>query len=55
MEINTKYGWFILSETATGLMAEKFGTHSQYFIDGDLSDKDLITRVEKEYELINNL
>ena len=34
MEIETKYGWFIVTETATGLMAEKFGTFAQFFLDG---------------------
>jgi len=34
MEVETKYGYFIITETATGLVAEKFATNAQFFIDG---------------------
>ena len=63
MEIETKYGWFIVSETATGLMVEKIGTNSQYFLDGrflpsvDCTMDVALTAnaIEEEYEFINRI
>lgn len=58
MEVETQYGIFTVSETATGIMAEKIDTGVQLFIDGkwlhtldsrtDLSL--LILTIEDEYE-----
>lgn len=63
MEVETKYGWFIVSETTTGLMAEKFGTSSQFFInDRWMPNEDctmdvslMIQAIETEYEFVHNI
>jgi hypothetical protein len=54
MEVETKYGWFIVTETTTGIMAEKFGTFSQFFIDR-CDDTMMIQAIENEYETVHKL
>lgn len=63
MEVETKYGYFIVTETATGLMAEKFATNVQFFIDGRwlphpdcIVDFNLMVQaIEDEYEFQHGL
>lgn len=63
MEVETKYGWFIVTETVTGLMAEKFATNVQFFIDSRwLPNEDcivdvslMIQAIEDEYEFQHDL
>ena len=63
MEVETKYGYFIITETATGLVAEKFATNAQFFIDGRklphpecaMSFDLLVQAIEDEYEFQHNL
>jgi hypothetical protein len=63
MEIETKYGTFKVTETATGLMAERMDSGEQYFLDGrwlpnpdhTMDVNSLIQHIEDEYEFyINN-
>lgn len=58
MEVETKYGYFIVTETATGLMVENMSSHIRYFLDGRfLPSEDctmdislLANAIEEEYE-----
>jgi hypothetical protein len=63
MELETKYGMIRVTETATGLMAERMDSGEQYFLDGrwlpnpdhTMDVNSLIQHVEDEYEFyINN-
>lgn len=57
MGVETKYGWFIVNETATGIMAEKFGTSAQFFVnDICMSNVSMIIQsIENEYECVHNI
>lgn len=63
MEVETKYGWFIVVETAKGLMAEKLATNSQFFLDGRWMPKEentmdvalMVQAIEDEYEFQHDL
>jgi hypothetical protein len=63
MEVETKYGDFIVTETTTGLMAEKIESGVQFFVDGRwLPHPDctmdfnlMVQAIEGEYEFQHDL
>jgi hypothetical protein len=63
MEIYTSFGTYLVTETATGLMAENIKTHGQLFIEGRwLPSPDctmdvqlLVQAIENEYNFQQNI